>query len=208
MQLRVIPGLIIFCLVWAAVADDAKPPAEAKPISLAKWQLSLQKDAGKILPGKTKAEHEVVVADHIAKFCKDHATAHVEFTAKIRQIEWKDGIATISTTDEVPQQQKGIIEVQPRWYSLDFLMDQTTATSIKPGTPIHVVAKLHATKSARFVRRDDREKRRTIIRWQAFYDVENTRLNCHLCGYCSGDYSAEIGGQTYSGAYSDPPVFE
>lgn len=207
MRFQLILVLWTFCLMTAAKADEV-PAAEAKPISLAKWQLSLQKDAAKILPGKTKAEHEAIVAEHIAKFREDHATATIEFTVKVKQVSWKDGIATINTTEELPAQQKGVIEIEPRRYALDFQMDQATATSIKPGAPIHVVAKLHATsQSGRFFRFRP-EQNRTIVRWQAFYDVENTRLNCRLCGYCSGEYSAEIGGQTYPGAYSDPPEFK
>lgn len=208
MRLLIILGMLMAGLTRTMIADEAKPPVEPKPISLAKWHLSLQKDAGKVLPGKTKAEHEAIVADHIAKFQNEHSTALVEFTVKIRQIAWKDGIATITTTDELPPQQKGVIELKPRQYALAFLMDQSTATGIKPGTPIKVVAKLHVVKSARPHNRYDKVAQRTIVRWQAFYNVNNTRLNCWLGGYCSGDYSAEIAGQTYPGAYTDPPEFE
>ncbi len=208
--LRSFMGMILFgALQTICGADDPAPAVKLeKPISLAKWSQSLQKDVGKILPGKTKAEHEVVVAEHLAWFKENHSSAFVEFSVKVTEVRWRDGVAFISTTGELPANDRAIIVLSPRRYAFGITTDQTTATTIKPGTPVNVTARLHLTTRASEHLRSMPGTFTTTQQWQPFYNVENTRLKSDLGGYCSGDYSLEIAGKTYPGAWTDPPETE
>ena len=202
-------GMILFAALQSICGAEDPVPAEKpdKPISLAKWSQSLQKDVGKVLPGKTKAEHDVVVSEHLAWFKENHSSAFVEFSVKVTGVRWDNGVAHISTTGEIPVNPRAIIVLSTRGEPFAVTMDQVTATALRRGMPLKVTAKLFLSREGmRF--RTDKTTNLMLPLWQRFYRVENDRLDCNLGQYYSGDCKYEIGGQNYPGAWTDPAPAE
>lgn len=216
--LKVIVPVAICLLACPVFSDEAVKQEGApvdgevvkpeKPVSITKWAKSLQRDVGKIRPGRNKAEQEVVVAEHITWFKEHHPHALVEFTAKISEVRWEKGVAYISIADELPANERAIIVLQARREAIAVRMEQEKAIAIQKGTPAKLVANLFLADQSIGNSRNDETKRFYIPKWQAFYLVENTRLDCHLGRYYSGEYSLEIAGEVYQGAWADPPPLE
>ena len=179
-------------------------PAE-KPVSLSKFSVSLQKDAGKVFSGKTKAEHELVVSKYIDRFKEQHSNAFVSFSVKIIDVRWGNGVANITTTDELPANEKMLIVLRERSLPIAVKMDQGTAVALRKGTPVKVTAKLFLTEHHLNSLIRGEVESLLVPKWQEFYRVENTRLDCRLGAYFSRDYTVEISDQIYPGAWGAPP---
>ena len=198
----------LFCS-QSVVSQDKREEGEElaqaeKPVSLSKFSVSLQKDAGKVFPGETKAEHEQVVSEHIDRFKEQHPNAFVSFTVKIIDVRWDNGVAHITTTDELPANEKMLIVLHERSQPIAVKMNQGTAVTLRKGTPVKVTAKLFLTEHHLNSLVRGEVKGLLVPKWQEFYRVENTRLDCRLGAYFSRDYTVEISDQTYPGAWGSP----
>lgn len=203
-------SVILLCTLvgYALSQEKGRVPAAQvesdKPISLAKFSVSLQKDVSKIFPGKTKAEHDLVLAEHLKSFQEQHPGALVSFVSRISEVRWKNGIAEISLDSELPKNDEMLVQLLERRQPIAVRMDQMTATSLRKGTPVKVTAMLFlAERNANSLIRDENSKF-LVPRWQEFYPVQNSRLDCWLGVYFSRDYTIEISEQVFPGARSAP----
>jgi hypothetical protein len=114
------------------VADDW---TKEKPDSIKKWLLNVQEVGAKYGKGSTKAETDLRIEALTKEFTNKFDGSVIEFRTRIREVKWKDGVATVTTQDELPLP-KSPTAAMPFSFirtPLEFDMDQEQATKIKPG---------------------------------------------------------------------------
>ncbi len=123
---------VVMVALLAIFADDW---TKTKPDSIKKWMLSVQKIGAKYGKGSTQLETERRIEAMIAEFTKEIDGSVIEFKVQIQEVKWKDGVATVTTQNELPLP-KSPTAAMPFSFlrsALEFDMVQDAAAKLKPG---------------------------------------------------------------------------
>ena len=120
-------GLLLLTIVTPALASD-------RPITGARWYASMQRIGAKYRGGTTVQKQ--LQRQQLQDELEAMEPAVVQFTAQVKEVRWKDGIAKVTTTSFLPPIPRGA-RVPLRMslaLPLEVRMDAEAAAAIRPGT--------------------------------------------------------------------------
>jgi hypothetical protein len=180
--------LLSLCLVMLpAVADEAPKP-------LSSWITQLQTLAGRHRKGDTQAQTDATFEAFVAALAKEHEGRAIQFTTTIKDVKWKDGIATLVTEDEygkLPAPTPGAPLRIFRSHPFELRMSQADAVAIKAGTALRFTGRVnfHAGRWGTVG---------TATKSQQLYTLRHQYLNQGFAGtFTSSDGKYQVGGTEY-----------
>lgn len=185
-------GLIVLAMATLSRAED-------RPITGARWYASVQRIGAKYRGG-TDAQKQLQRQQLLEELLAMEP-AVVQFTAQVKDVRWKDGIATITTTSFLPPTPRGAQAplLMTLALPLEVRMDAETAASIRAGTRLQFKGTMKFNRS-----------NFTIIGpnlgEQQMYTVKSRLLGLsHIGTYTSPDCVVIIGGKEYPSRWTREP---
>ncbi len=195
------PLLPILCLCLLPLPTRAADDKLVKP--LATWLTQIQILAGKHRKGDTQAKTDAAFADFKAALAREHDGRKIQFTATIKDVKWKDGIATITTDAEygkLPAPTPAAPLSLYRSHPFEVLMPHADALAIKAGTT------LRFTGSVTF-RPGQWLFLTTATKSQPLYTLRHEYLsNAYAGTFTSSDGRFQIKGKEYLSRWGKEPA--
>lgn len=176
----------------AVAADEAKP--------LSSWITQLQTLAGKHRKGTTDVQTQAAHDAFLDALIKEHDGKVIQFTAVIKNVKWKEGVATITTDAEygkLPAPTAAAPLSLFRGHPFELAMPEADALAIKPGTPFRF------TGSVQF-HRGQWGGVGPANKAQQLYTLRHTTLSIHYAGtFTSRDARFKVGAKEYRSKWAD-----
>lgn len=200
-SIAVIFALLLGILVgsWEILsADDPKPMLSQRVVPLETWIRELQSIGAKYKPGKTAVENNASIDALVEEIAESQEGRRIRFAATLKNITWKDGLATISfstSTDKssVPSNQMPL-RIN-RFGDWQIKVDQKTALALKPQMNLvfEGTVKFHPWRSGAVG---------TSNNAQQLHSMSHDKLNSQCLGtFTTQDYEITINGKSYEGRW-------
>ena len=185
------------------LGDDKIEAATSQPIQDAvpeqRWIEDMQAIASQFQKGATTAETEKSVTDLIERLKQTQANRAVEVVVVVKDVKWRNGVATISTKREQIEKPADPLSKPLRLYQtyeFELNASQAEAIAIKPEMPLVFRGRLifHPSKWGA-VGRSTKSQQICTLKHSAF-------PNHHLGTFTAKQYEIKIDGRLYPGHWS------
>lgn len=190
--------LTVAGMCWSLSADESKILPASRVISLDAWVRELQAIGAKYKPGRTAVENKANTDALVEEIAESQDGRRVRFAATVKNITWKDGLATISfstSTDKSPAPSNQMPLRISRIGDWQIKVDQKTALSLKPQMNLifEGTLKFHPWKSGAVGLSSNA---------QQLHSISHDKLNSPCLGtFTSQDYEITINGKSYEGRW-------
>ncbi|MEX2213205.1 MAG: hypothetical protein WD768_03695 [Phycisphaeraceae bacterium] len=120
---------ILLCICAVGIAADTPTP-------LSTWIAQVQVLGAKHRKGETSVQSDAAFTALLDAFEKEFKDKRIQFTVKIKNVKWRDGVAELSTEGELGEQPKASAERPMRIFRgapIELRMSQEEAAAIKAG---------------------------------------------------------------------------
>ncbi len=182
-------GWLVAALILLAVS----PSLANRTVALSTWFTQLQTLGAKHRKGDTDVQKGAAFAEFVAAVSKEHDGKRIQFVTSIKNVTWRDGVATIHTESErkaVPRTAAAPLRIY-RTTPFEARMTQEQAASIKVGAQMRFTGTVTFNPRQMFA---GGAKSQSI----SLYTVTHTDLSPHVAGiFTSSDATFQIGGRQY-----------
>jgi hypothetical protein len=185
------------------LSDDKIEAATLQPIQVAvpeqSWIEDMQEIASQFQKGATTAETDKSITDLIERLKQTQTDREIEVAAVVKNVKWRNGVATISTMREQIEKPADPLSKPLRvyqTYEFEIKASQDEAIAIKPDMPLTFRGRLifHPSRWGA-VGRSTKSQQICTLKHEAL-------TNHHLETFTAKQYEIKIDGRLYPGLWS------